>query len=181
VTDYPRRGDGEKHIKCELYGTCLDIAAAENWSSFNCEGCPELQEFKGKQTKGLLGRESFPIGQQKEAPVQDKKPALCEECKTRPILSPGGRLCASCMAKRSHKPKGEAPKEKAKKTPPKQPPRTGVAEPVITIHFDGYGEILTEIERLAEEETRTLELQVIHLLKEQLHAVQKSLGRGSLK
>lgn len=146
---------------------------AEGWEDFYCpEDCPEFIET----------RPDSPIV--KEAPVQEKKEAvkLCETCKEKPVIHPNSKECASCMAKRAHKAKDKAPKEKKTKKAPskKQSPRTGVdahidrreaeEEPVILVHFDGYGEILEEIERLAKEETRTVELQVIHLLKRSLAA-----------
>lgn len=124
--------------------------------------------------------------------MQDKKPALCEECRAKPVMSPGGKLCASCMARRSNRNRKNAqgvgrPRGRPKKTSPKPPPKTGIkdymdrmeakaGEPIITVHFDEHRDILEEISRLAEKETRTLELQVIHLLKEYLSGPQKGLG-----
>jgi hypothetical protein len=88
------------------------------------------------------------------------------------------------MARRSHEKK--AAKKKTKKTSSKRTPRTGVedrteagADPVITIHFGEYGEILKQIEHLAKKETRTPELQILHLLKQSLNPSQKGVEGGS--
>ena len=196
MPDYPKRGRGRRHSGCEMYSACLGIAAVERWGNFNCEGCPELLEFDKARAEDPLGGGSVLVGQQKESSMQDKKPALCEECKTKPVISLGSRLCASCMAIRSNKDRkkiqkaGGRPKGRPKKTPPqsKSSPRPGIkdymdrmeakTEPVITVHFDEHKEILEEISRLAGEETRTLELQVIHLLKSSLAATQKGLDRS---
>lgn len=188
MPDFPRRGRGRRHLNCETYSGCLAIAAAEGWEDFNCAGCPELLEFDKTHAGDPLGGSSVLVGQQKESSMQDKKPALCEECKARPVISPGSRLCASCMAIRSNKDrkkiqKAGRPRGRPKKTPPqpKSSPRPGIKdymnrteakaeEPIITVHFGEYREILGEISRLAESETRTLELQIIHLLKRSLDA-----------
>lgn len=171
-----------------MFSACLEIAAVGNWKDFHCEGCPELLELDAAPSKDPLGGDSFLVGQQKESSMQDKKPALCEECKAKPVMSSSvgaSKLCASCMARRSNVNRGKekTAKEKTKKAPPKpkSSPKPGIkdymdrvearaGEPVITVHFDEYKEILAQIEQLAKKETRTPELQVIHLLKEQLNA-----------
>jgi len=196
MPDYPKCGKGRRHLKCELYTACLGIVAVGGWKDFNCEGCPELLEFDKTHAGDPLGGDSFLVGQQKESLMQDKKLALCEECKAKPVISPGSRLCASCMAIRSNRDrkkiqKAGRPRGRPKKTPPqpKLSPKPGIKdymdrteakaeEPVITVHFGEHKEILGQIKRLAGEETRTLELQIIHLLKSSLAATQKGLSRS---
>jgi hypothetical protein len=190
MPDYPKRGHGRRHLNCEMFSACLEIAAVGNWKDFHCEGCPELLEFDAAPSKDPLGGSSFLVGQQKEPLMQDKKPVLCEECGVKPPMSVNGRLCASCMARRSNvnRSKKKTGKKKTKKAPPKpkSSPKPGikeymdrmetkVEEPVITVHFGEYKEILGQIKRLAGEETRSLELQIIHLLKRSLNVTQKSV------
>ncbi len=33
------KGEGQKNLNCDLYCSCLDIAAKKAWKSFNCESC----------------------------------------------------------------------------------------------------------------------------------------------
>jgi hypothetical protein len=184
LPDYPKRGRGRRYFDCKMYDACLALAAAESWEGFHCEGCPELQAHDEAQAKANdpFGGGRFLVGERKETAMQDKKEAvkLCETCGEKPTMHPDSVECVSCWAKRTHRakrdaPKGKAPRGRPKKTPPKKSPRTGVedylermeagAEPVVTVHFDQHREILAEISRLAEEETRTVELEIIHLTK----------------
>ena len=41
---YPLKGWGIRDIGCNMYDTCLDKAAIEDWDGFNCEGC----EYSGR-------------------------------------------------------------------------------------------------------------------------------------
>jgi len=137
MPDYPKRGRGRRHLNCETYSGCLAIAAAEGWGDFNCAGCPELVEFDKAHAEDPLGGDSFLVGQQKESSMQDKKPGICEECETKPVMSPGGKLCASCMARRANRnrkktpgagrPKGR-PKKPRPSSPPQAPPQPGVKD-----------------------------------------------------
>jgi len=45
------RGKGQKNLNCDLYYSCLDIAAKKNWQSFNCESCDNNKPAsKGEST-----------------------------------------------------------------------------------------------------------------------------------
>ncbi|MBN2468018.1 MAG: hypothetical protein JXD19_07690 [Deltaproteobacteria bacterium] len=92
---------------------------------------------------------------------------LCEECGQKQVISHGSRLCASCMAKRSRKPKPEteAPKKcrHDKSAKPEKVPKQSAS--VVTIDFGKYVAILKQVEKLADEEMRPVDLQVIYILK----------------
>jgi hypothetical protein len=152
----PKRGKGQRDAECRRYDACLNIAVKKDWRSWNCESCPYF----------MPGNEN-----RVEKP---ENTGLCEKCGEKPKF---GRspYCASCMARKSN----EARKgKKTKKTKPrrgrkkaghtkdkaeKSPPRDDTA--VITIDFGKYAPILRKIERLAEEEIRSVESQVIYMLK----------------
>jgi hypothetical protein len=34
-----RPGKGQRNLTCDLYCSCLNIAAKKDWKSFNCESC----------------------------------------------------------------------------------------------------------------------------------------------
>ena len=168
MADYPRRGRGKRHLNCEVYSACLEIAAAERWRDFHCEGCPKFEE----------GASVEPTTTKGEGDVK-----VCETCKQKPTIHPNSTECASCLAKRSHKKKPA--KGEPGKALPKRSPRTGAkdyidrvearAEPVITVRFDKHEDILEQVERLADEQVRSPELQIIYMLKEHLNAVQKGV------
>lgn len=172
----PRRGDGHRNIGCPEYSRCLDLAAKKDWKTFNCEGCIQGQ------------------GQSKDDPLKTEKKEntrLCDCGKT--TLSPSCPLCPSCMAKRSNKgksakeqpkpkrPRGRPPtkrptespggapkKEKTTKGMPKSE-RVGVgSDTALTVEFGKYSHILKQVEKLAEEEMRPVELQVVYMLRKSL-------------
>jgi len=161
-TPSPARGEGEKNPDCDLYQDCLDLAAKGKWAAFNCEDCPfyYAPDREGKNTATKAG----------------EGVRTCEECGERKTISPKHSLCPSCMAKRS------SAAQKAKKTVPGKPktktrdnakakpekPLQGQNE-ARTINFGKYGSILREVEKLAEEEMRPVDLQVIYMLKNYLN------------
>lgn len=109
-------------------------------------------------------------------PTEDQRPAkVCEICKEKPTIHPNSRYCASCMARRSHKKK--TAKETPKRTSPAQPPRPD-RELSLTVNFGKHGDILEQIERLADEELRPVEMEIIYLLKQHLNAVQGGVEVG---
>ena len=143
----PGRGKGERNIHCDHYDECLSVAAQENWKSFNCEDCPL---FRGAT------KEVSAMTEKKE------NTRICEDCKEKPTISPKHPLCASCMARRS---KQGREKEKG----------IGQAEILdsgpnieLVLRFGKHGYLLKEIEKLAEEEVRPVDLQVIYMLKKYL-------------
>jgi hypothetical protein len=62
------------------------------------------------------------------------------------------------------------PLKEGRKRPPKARPEKPQQSPdtTLTIEFKNYSSILREVEKLAEEEVRPVELQVIYILKQYL-------------
>ena len=46
LTGFPQSGRGDRSLFCDLYDRCLNLAAAQDWESFNCQNCS--YENKGK-------------------------------------------------------------------------------------------------------------------------------------
>jgi hypothetical protein len=151
----PLKGKGHRELNCDLYETCLDLAAKNNWKAFNCEGC-----LKDKLTNPEIEKHV------------DIKLCACGN----PVIHANSRLCASCMGKLAHK-KKKAPEK------PVKPPKTKTegckpqkstkpvqrqAGEICTVDFEEYVSVLSDIKKLAKEEVRPLNYQIIHMLKEQL-------------
>jgi len=156
-TTRPKKGKGERFLDCPHYESCLDFAAIQNWKAFNCESC------------------GFYVNSLKKAPASQEEKVIvriCEECGKNPTIQPNSLLCAGCLGKRAWKDK------KTKNKGPSKPKRQGIhkAEKVqqcgnmeLTIRFGKYASLLTEIEKIAEEEVRPPDLQVIYILKSYLN------------
>ena len=162
----PKKGKGERFLDCPHYGSCLDLAAVPNWKAFNCESCDFF-----KQTG--------PKDEVKEVPKiaeKEESERTCKECGEKPTISPGCPYCASCMAVRSHKArpvKKKGPvKSKKKDTKDKAEPQKPQQDlnTALTIEFGKYVSVLNEIEKIAEEEVRSVNLQVIYILKNYLNS-----------
>ena len=160
----PTKGKGQKNVNCTLYEGCLDFADLKNWKAFNCESCGS---FRAGQVKN-----------QKEPETENVK--LCEDCGQKPTLHPNSTLCASCMAKRSHGQRKTKQKATEKPKPankgnhkhfPTKAPET--ANTAITIEFGKHGSILKEVEKLADEEMRPLDLQILYILKNYLDNIER--------
>jgi len=160
----PRRGKGGRNEACELYSECLDVAAKQNWKSFNCELCPNYKpDLKKPENK-----------------------RICEECGKKTTITPKHALCASCLGKKPDKPR------KAKKTGVVRSNKGSAGQSIgklkkacrgqntaLTVEFsEKYISILKEIEELAEEEIRPIGLQVVYMLRNQLNSIKE--GRATL-
>ena len=174
----PRRGAGHRSMDCAHYEACLDLAAKRDWKTFNCESC----EYGGRDR-----------GEGAVTTPKKENARLCEDCGEKPTISPKHKLCASCMAIRSSrarsakkKPKTKGPggsprKKRATKSPTEAPKKEKTAQGVhkwdspgagsdtaLTIDFGRYSPILRAVEKIAEEELRTIDLQVVYILKHYL-------------
>ena len=168
----PKKGKGERFLECRYYDDCLDFAGLQNWKNFNCEFC-NLYQTIFKKTEG----ENQVKGMSRSIETQ-KNTRICEECNKNKTISPKHSLCASCMAIRSHKArsgkKKDPVKPKSKKTihdkaKPEKPQKGH--DTALTIEFGKYASVLNEIEKVAEEEVRSVDLQVIYILKKYLKNV----------
>lgn len=103
--------------------------------------------------------------------TEKEKKTLCSQCNVNPTISTGSPYCPSCMAKLSHrKRKGSenAPAGvKKKKTPtkPEPAPLPKTSRDTITIEFKRHISILKEVEKLADQEMRPLDCQILYILK----------------
>lgn len=158
----PKRGKGERKLDCDSYKACLDLAAKEDWKTFNCESCSFFKhEMKEEST----------------TPEKEESMRICEECGKNPTIQPSSPLCASCIGKKAWKNKkaknegsGEPKKKKIKYKDEPQKPQKGL-DTALTIEFGKHVSILREVEKLAEEEVRPVDLQVIYILKKYLKNV----------
>ena len=148
---------GKRNPDCDLYSDCLDIAAKEDWKSFNCESCPH--------------RKPDPV--EKKAASENKR--LCEDCGKNTAISPKHRYCPSCMGKRAHEGKkakengqGKQNKENVIYNIPKAEKFVPRGDLELIISFGKHETILREVKDLAEKEMRPLDLQIMYLLKNSL-------------
>lgn len=161
----PKKGKGERYLDCPCYNSCLDFAAVQNFKAFNCEQCGYYLETLQKP----------PV-----ATVKQENTRICAEC-DKTTISPKHPLCASCMARRSNKkrpPKKKVPaSHKKKETTQGKGKHKAVivdSERYMEIVFSQkYSQVLKEVERLAEDQVRTTEEQIIYIIKTYLSNTQQ--------
>ena len=98
---------------------------------------------------------------------------ICEDCKKNKTISPKHSLCASCMARRSNKSRH---KNQGPGKPKGKEKGQGMHKGVIVdtgLYLDAvfggkYSYLVKELEKVAEEEIRTLDAQTIYILKSYL-------------
>ena len=177
VKPNPRRGAGHRRLGCPEYTNCLHIMAKKDAKTFNCESCT----YDGQ-------------GQGKDHPVKTEKKENSRLCGCGKItLSPNCPYCPACMSARSRqgrsakkepkpkRPRGRPPKQRATEShteaPKKEKTTHGMPKsekvPVgpntaLAIDFGKYSSILRAVEKLAEEEMRPVDLQVVYILKHYL-------------
>ena len=150
------RGKGERNIDCKHYDQCLSDAAQKDWKSFNCEGCS-------------LFAKTPPVSMKIESA------RLCKICGERPTLQPSSPYCGHCLSEKSKAArKGKQTAPASQKTPP-QKPQTPKPSPkpetIISIDFRGYPSVFKDIEKLAQEEVRSISEEIIYMAK---HYVEKA-------
>jgi len=166
----PSKGQGNRFLECRLYDECLDVAGLRSWKAWSCEECDLYKSIFGKKaSKNELKDMSAP-------PEKKENIRLCEDCKEKEPISLKHSLCASCMAIRSHK------KRPPNKKTPASPKRKGNlqrqgkhkseivdSERNMEVVFSKkYNQVLEKIKKLAEEEIRTVDAQIIYMLKKYL-------------
>ena len=167
----PKKGKGERLLDCPHYQSCLDRAALLNQKSFNCESCGFYIETLQKPPA---------------ATVKPENTRLCEKCGKNPTIQPNSPLCASCIGKQAWK-DGKA---KKKRPPNKKAPGSlkrkeatqgkGKHKAVIVdserymeiVFSQKYSQVLKEVEKLADEEIRTVDEQIIYIVKTYLSKTQ---------
>jgi len=159
----PKKGKGERSLDCPHYESCLDFAAIQNWKSFNCESCGFYVDSLKKA---------------RSSPEKKENTKICNKCGKNPTIQPNSPLCASCIGKQAWM------DGKAKKKVPASPKRKETTQnkaipekphqdlnTALTIKFGKYASVLSEVEKIAEEEVRSVDLQVIYILKKYLKNV----------
>lgn len=163
----PKKGKGGRFLDCPRYESCLDFVAIQNWKSFNCESCP------------------FFKSEVKEMPTKSEKKEntrICSECDRNVTISPKHSLCPSCMAQRSNKsrPKKKVPastkrKDTVQATQGINKAEIGQPRANFEIVISGkYSQVLKEVEKLAEEQIRSIDEQIVFILKNYLKGVKES-------
>lgn len=169
----PSKGPGDRFLECRLYDECLDVAGLRNWKAWNCGGCDFYKSIFGKKVPENNLKDMSTIPEKKE------NTRICEDC-DKTTISPKHPLCASCMAGRSHKkrpPNKKAPASLKRKgstqSQGKHKAEIGDSGRDMEVVFKGkYGKVLKEVEKLAEEEIRTVDEQIIYIVKSYLSNTQ---------
>lgn len=108
---------------------------------------------------------------------------ICKKCNKRPVIHPNSPYCSQCLnemgkkAREAKQKEGSASKNKNKgddKLKPERP--ASKANTAITIEFDKHVTILEEIETLADQEFRPINLQIIFILRKYLDNIQINKG-----
>jgi hypothetical protein len=98
---------------------------------------------------------------------------LCKDCGEKPPISPHNPYCSSCMQKRAIKARTERKKasKREKGERPTLRPTIRLRETskagtvVMPVDFGKHREVLEAVVKLAEEEMRPLDIQIIFMLK----------------
>jgi len=122
-------------------------------------------------------------GHQQDTQKGKPSESLCKKCGQKPTISNSSTLCASCMAKlsneaRRHK-KDVSDKPKTGDTHTKgrviQKTHSNGKISRITIEFGKHADLLRSIENIADREIRTVENQIIYILKSHFDALNTPL------
>lgn len=184
----PRQGNGYRNESCPNYSECLAIAAKKEWGNFTCIHCKNTricEECNEKITINPSNRYCAScLGKKANADRQEvQNTRICEVCKERTTIRANNSYCASCLSKipaknkprKSEKMAGER-KIKSFKTNGKGHPE--ISSPrgdfEVTICFEKYESIFQEVKRLADEEMRPFDLQVLYILKKHLNSIKES-------
>jgi len=98
---------------------------------------------------------------------------LCKDCQEKPPMSPHSPYCSSCMQKRAIKArmkskkasKGEKGEEPAVRPTAHRKETSKAGTVVMPVDFGRHREVLEAVVKLAEEEMRPLDMQIIFMLK----------------
>ena len=141
-----------------------------------CADCAQGAEIKARYNDRM---EAIKTAHKKLEQDGNKLPEKksCTECGQKPTIHPNSPFCASCLAKRSRKNKRRsqsAPvKTKSKRTGqsmPKSQNRAVVEWQALAAVFQEHDQVLNKIGKLATEEVRPIEHQIVLMLRDQLKA-----------
>jgi len=113
-------------------------------------------------------------------PEKKENIRICSDCKEKITISSKHPLCASCMARRSNKkrpPNKRAPSSLKRKeaTQGKGKRKTEIGQPRANFEVvfeEKYSQVLKEVEKLANKEIRTVDEQIVYILKNYLSNTQ---------
>jgi len=114
-------------------------------------------------------------------PEKKENIRICSDCKEKITISSKHPLCASCMARRSNKkrpPNKRAPSSLKRKeaTQGKGKRKTEIGQPrgdFEVVFNEKYSQVLKEVEKLAKEEIRSIDEQIVFILKYYLKGVKE--------
>ena len=171
--------------------TCLarQFARVQGSRRFLFPECGDCSQGKviAKEHQDMLGGEKgkFTMPDQAKSgnEASESKARLCKDCGEKPTISPRSPYCSSCMQKRAIEARiknQKASKRTEKGGPaarpiahPQETPKAGTA--AIRIDFGRHREVLGAIVKLAEEEMRPFEIQIIYMLKSCLKRAEAAL------
>lgn len=176
------QGEGDRYFDCRFYNECLDRAGLLNYKSWNCEGC----DFYGT----VFGKRENKMNEKAKKPENAR---ICGTCEKNITIQPSSPYCASCLSLKAKE--SRARKKEAIKTVPiiengKQGGSMGlrkgkeayldkdqaeISQPRTNfkIIFKGkYSQLLKELEKVAEEEVRTVDEQIVYIIKTYLSNTQ---------
>ena len=141
-----------------------------------CEKCVQGEKIMELEKEGSsINNEQEEIGN------------LCKECGKKPRLG-NSPFCASCLGVRGNRAKAAKAKnegtEKPKKTKeaqgkPKDKQALNDANAALTLEFGQHASVLREVKRLADEQVRPVEYQIIYILKTELSRIEVEKTRKS--
>jgi|GEM_PF-3236634 len=165
-----------------------------------CENCEKRIEYVSAlggmdssvpvELADLAARREVEMQVDKQDP-QDPPPTtspdhkrLCEACGEKETIHPNSKLCASCMAKKSHR--GKKPHDAVGagkiENPSTDKDKLLIAPQGtsggIVIEFKNHIQILKEVEKLAEQEMRPLDCQILYMLKKYMDAKEGYHGQN---
>ena len=150
-----------------------------NLHSQYCSGC--LNSFKkAKKTPGASKTKRAGHGKVKprKAPKTASAVAtekLCKKCGGNPTIHQNSPYCSGCLhgmrkAKQNRQVGTKEHKKEPDEVKSEKDLKSNIEGGMIIVYFGQYGSILKEVEKLAEREMRTPELQIIYMLNKQLKA-----------
>ncbi len=201
----PMRGRGERKIKCSLYNVCLDHAEKKDWQTFNCESCLlykyklEMlgvmeEKEKAKNTRICKTEDCGKITMSPSCPFcascMAKRASQLREAKKKGNTK-SSTLQGKVHLKEENKSQKEAVDNKGINKHFENRPtcHMGDTKLAVEIHdpggdtrliieFGRHTPVLREIEQLAENELRPIDLQVIYMLKNQLKVISNIKDRN---
>ena len=153
------RGDG---IPCRL--------ANADKNNDECANCKARITYVNTLGRCLSSSMPMEVTKQPKAKKMEEK-KLCEECGERPRMSKFTKYCSPCLNsfKQAKKSAPETPSTEKATTDKEKPEKAlKTANAAVVIEFGRYASVLDEVKKLADEEMRPVDMQVVYMLKKHL-------------